>query len=118
MKAGGVLRLQGGRNARRVVFGAPSLRTGLRPVPVASIWCTHFKSMIAFSFMPWEARWMPSIAPRSTATSRIEKAAELTEDRALPLADRLLADPQAQPDLGLRLPPPIESIDEPSIGFN
>jgi hypothetical protein len=62
---------------------------------------------------------MPSMAyaTRSTATTRIEKTAELTEDRALPLADGLLADPQARPDLGLRLPPPIKAIDELSIGF-
>jgi hypothetical protein len=56
-------------------------------------------------------------APRSTATTQIEETAELAQDRALPLADRLLADPQARPDLGLRLPPPIESIDELSLGF-
>ena len=48
----------------------------------------------------------------------IEKAAELPEDQALPLIDRLLTDPQARPDLELRLPPPIESIDEPSLGFD
>src|SRR5512135_3406564 len=57
-------------------------------------------------------------APRSTVTTQIEETAELAQDRALPLADRLLADPQARPDLGLRLPPPVESIDELSLGFN